>query len=1154
VVIIHGHGGRNHGRPLRDRLHQWGRLTPEKERRVPRLLEIARISEQCLADPESALETYGMILELDPENAEARQGMNGLVLSITEPGLRLRWLRMELRNAAPERATELRLDIARIQEEDMDDPAAAVETLRGLVADTGPDGPGFVHLRRLLVKSQSWKDLVLLLQAKAEASSDRAAQRASLEEAIALFHEHLADGEDALRESLYRSMLRLEPGNREIAILLARLLRRTGRFEELCALLQARLEHGAPADRVADLYELAQVQALNLQRGPDAEASWQRILELRPDEEGALLALARAALQRGDLRGYIAFRQKQAKLLKPREAALVLCALAELCDESEGLAEMMVPFYREARAIDPGNVPAMEALKGIGRRLKNLRPAAALLPLDGERELPPAARARRLRKLGDDALDADPGQAVEWYHRATAIDPDDPENWQALAEGLARRSDSAGVYRSRLAWMRAFERTEPLDPAKLPAKAERLFQVAQAARAAGLEEVYATTVRQAFDLVPSHAAAALAAAQSMLEQDQVQEAHKLLHTILTQHKSELSQPQQVLAHFSRGLTLRTIGKPDQAMDDFREALRLQPLHADALVAMGEMQATTGRLAAALEHLIRGLVVAQDSRARGDLYYRLGVLWEDGLGAHDEAGACYELAVAEGLTHRDLLHRSLRHFQRSGRLDQSLEVVNGLLPTATDPEELATLWLVRGEIFAARSGRESEAIEAFDMALSYNPARQEARDGLATVLERREDWTQLLEVLEATCDVGSAAQQSAALLRMAEICNSKLGDPERAEDYLRRAVRVMPTRSALEQLEQVYTIESGRLEERKEILGLLVGFGPPWFGRAIELAKILLAADKSWAWCLISPLLGVSQVEPEMKAVVQAMRKEYERPPVLCCNPADVHLLRHPETRPELVEVLAELGERVQPLGVTSLDAAGDGAALAISEATTLGKTFAQMAEAMGLQGCTLYRTQELPESVAIVNAHPSPMVVVRTDVIQQLVHAEVGFLFAYALEQARPGHRVMAALPRDHRDQLLPALWLAMGFTDHAGKLAVKLAERIREGTDQATLAGWAERLAGLRGLEPVELGRVWWHGACATARRAGLLAGADLRQVFRVVSRLEAEVPRPRVVARLEELDDYISTSEVLQDLVAFAASPAFGQLIHSALQPLEG
>ncbi len=589
------------------------------------------------------------------------------------------------------------------------------------------------------------------------------------------------------------------------------------------------------------------------------------------------------------------------------------------------------------------------------------------------------------------------------------------------------------------------------------------------------------------------------------------------------------------------------------MDDVREALRVQPLHADALCALGEMQALSGRVAAAIEHQIRALMVVQDPKARARLCHRIGVLWEDGLGNHAEAGANYEIALAEGISERDLLHRALRHFQRTGRLDQSLEVVNGLLPTATDPEELATLWLVRGEIFAAREGYENEAIEAFDMALSYNPARQEARDGLTIVLERRGDYRQLLQVLEAACDVGTAQQQSSALLRMAEICRVRLDDPTRAEEYLRRAVMAMPTRDALEQLEQIYTVASGRLSERRDVLGHLVAFGPPFYERVLELAKLLLAEEKTWAWCLISPLLGVSQVEADIKAVVQAMRKEFERPPTLVCSPADYEILRHPEATPALTEVLTEMGELLRPLGISTLDQAGDGGAIAISEGTSLGKAFAQVAAAGGMGGCGLYRTQDLPESVCVVNSEPHPMVVVRTEVMQQLVHAEVGFLFAYALELAKPGHRVMAALSKDNREQLIAALWLALGFIPNAGKIASKLADRIREAANEETRGRWAVQLGELRSVDPIEEGRRWWRAVCGTARRAGLVAGADLRQVFRVVSRLEPEIPRPRVVARLDELDEYVASSDVLRDLVAFASSPAFGKILAGATPAAE-
>ena len=1146
-VMIRWHREHEEWRDLRDRLHQRVELLEEDDEKVPLLLEIAKISQEQLSDPEEALGVFGQVVEIDPEHEEAHDALAELVGTISEPGPRLRWLTMQLKQSSDERAAELRLEIAQIQEHDQQDRGAAITTLQELVEEAGPVDQGFVELRRLLEEGERWKDLVLLLRDKAGATEDEQEMKASLEEAMFFCNEYLGEAAGEIWEDLYRSMLTINPSDRRIRTHLARYYRQAGRFEELAAMLRENLgKIASDRDRVASRYELARLQALNLDQLEDASSSWMEILEDDPNQEAALLALARVAFSLGDVETYVVYRRQQSQILPPHEAALVLCHLAEVADENEEINDQMVPLYREARTIDPDNVPAMEALKGIGRRLKNLRPAAALLPLDGERDLELSQRAERLKALGDGSLDADLNAAIEWYWRSVAVDPDNPESWLALAEALDEVPDPEGAYRVRLGWQQTFSRLQPMDAEQLTVEAQRQFELASAARDSQLEEEYEHHVGRAYDTVPSYAPAALAMAQIMIEAEETEEAHALLHSILLHHVADLSQEQHVAAHYSRGLTLRQLGRQEDAMADMREVLNMEPLHADSLASMGEMLSESGRCAAAIEIHIRALTAVEDARERAEIFYRLGVLWEDGMGSRGEAGVCYELALAEGLDQRDLLHRSLRHFQRIGNLERSLAMVGSLLPTADDPDELASLWLARGQNYTAGEGREKEAVEAFDMALSYDPACHEARDGLTLVLERLEDWPQLLQVLEATCDVGTAQQQSQALLRMANISSQKLQDPDNAEAFLKRSVDIFPSQEALEQLEQIYSFESGRLEERKDIVGLLTNFGPPWFDRCLELSKLLLAEDKVRAWCLLSPLLGVSQVDPDIKAVIQAMRKEFERPAILCPSAEDYPLLLHHDATPELSAVLAEVSEAVKPLGASTLDAAGDGNAIPIGENTTMGKAFGAVAEAMGLSGCVLHRTQSLDESVCVINSDPDPLVVVRTDVMQQLVHAEVGFLFAYVLELAKPGNRVMAAMAAGERDQLFPALWQAVGLSDgDPGELG----QRILDNTDEDQRAAWAEQLSGLAGEDPAALGQRYWNGVCLTARRAGLLAGADLRQVFRVQSRLEEEVSRPRVVARMSELDEYVGSSEILKDLVAFAASPSFGKLMASAV-----
>src|SRR5204862_6669602 len=105
---------------------------------------------------------------------------------------------------------------------------------------------------------------------------------------------------------------------------------------------------------------------------------------------------------------------------------------------------------------------------------------------------------------------------------------------------------------------------------------------------------------------------------------------------------------------------------DRATADLREALRIDPLHAGALHALAGVLAARGRVGAAVQHYIQALVVVPEDDRRGHLYARLGRLWEDHLGQPDEAGVCYDLAVAAGVDERDLMLRALHHYRRAGQ--------------------------------------------------------------------------------------------------------------------------------------------------------------------------------------------------------------------------------------------------------------------------------------------------------------------------------------------------------------------------------------------------------------------------------------------------------------------------------------------------------
>lgn len=1149
-VMIDWHRNHAEWRDLRDRLAQWVQHAAEPDRQVARLIEMAQLSQRYLDEPEGALDAYGHILQLDPSHEEARAGLSVLEGTMTEPRLRVRWLQMQARLAPAAETVELRLEIARLQAEVLKDVDEAAATLRHIVDERGPDGPGFAPLADLLRSHGRSVALIELLRLRAESLADPAARLATLDEALTVSETALGDGETALRESLYRYALQLRPSDDAVRARLEQILRNAGRYEELLALLEERLDHTSePPARAELLHELARLAALNLGQRDRADGYWRRILAEVPNDQGALLGLARSAWLQGDLDGYLDLRQKQADGLPAPEAAHALCHLAEVCDETPRLQARLIGLYRRARTVDPENVPAMEALKGIGRRLKNLRPAAALLPEAGERELTPEARARRLVEIGNGLLAHDLRGAIDAYRRATAIAPDDPDSWKALSNALRRAGAVAEAFAALRSEWQARQRTEPSHPKMLGTEAKRLHALALAAREAHETEAFQQLVLRAAELDPGNIDAVLSLADVLQARGQYDAARDRLTALIEGQADALAEAQRLAAYCSRGQVLLRLGLPAEAERDFARVLDVDPLHPDALVALGGLHEAQGRPVAAIDAWVRALTRIEAPAQRMTLYGRIGATWEDRLGKPELAGAWYERAIAEGTSDRELLRRAVSHFLRSGRDSEALALIENLLPGAQDADELAALWLLRGQVLATREGAESQAIEAFDMALSYDPNRQEARDGLVQVLERSADYEQVVQVLEAVVEQGAPDQRAAALQRLARIAAEQLHDPVRAERYLQEMMRIRPNREGLEQLLAVYGDDASRLTERREALGMLVSFGPPWFSRCAELARILVPDERRWAWCLLAPLTGVSRLDAESKAVLQELRSEFERPPVLAPSDDDYPRLFAPDPHEALTGLLVELDLALrspEPAALDRLTAAG---CTPISDASSLGKTFRTVATLMDMPGALLLKAPQWPEAVSVIDTGGEPTVVFRGDVVHQAIKAEAQFLFAYGLELARPGHRVLAVLPPAARERFVPALCAAVGLPTDGDPDTQALAEHIVAVTDPVSRQSWAETLRGLtHDTSPADLSRSLWALTQRTALRAGLLANADLRQAFRAVARLAEDVPKPKVVSQVDELDDFVAPCAELREIVAFAASPQFGALVRSA------
>ena len=1139
---------KQHGfhRELRDVLTQLLSAMPDAsaEERIAIELSIARLSYERLDDAETALTTYARILDGDPANADALSGIRALTAGSIPRSLELRRLSIELQRASGSQRALLQLACARLQKAELGDPEGALATLRTLVAESGPDGPGFEPLAQLLTERGAFGELVELFESRALAQTDTQVRGEYLERAVAIAEKQGKVVGEGRRERLYRQLLVLHPDDKNLRWRLLRLLRDAERYSELAEELRQLIvkpSHGEEDASTQRFFESELVRLLDhrLDRSNAAEALLQVQIARSPEEPEPLLWMASIKLRKGDRPSYLALRERHARLLPKELGALVLCHLAEACDDQGGSAEQVLGYYRSARTLDPECRPAVEGMKALGRRIKGWRAAAALLPDEGERELSFEARAARLRQKGL-ASEAEPQVAITWLERAVAIMPDDFAAWDALANIYQRLGDAARAFSSRRAALAAFQRSIPTGPLHVDAHAARIEALAEATRQAGDSEEADRLFARAHALSPALPKAALSVADKWYSEGKLQAAYALYDRVLA-GAVPLSEKDRLLAIYQRGRLAAQLGQSEQAICDLREGLRIDPLHPGILHALADVLADTGHPVAAVQHYAQALLVAAQPRQRGLLYARLARLWDDRLKQPEEAGVCYDLAVRAGIEDQDVMMRALSYYRRSGQHERAAEIIDELLRRTTLPKDLATLWTERAHLALLRD--EAEAMEAFDMALSYEPTHQPALDGLLAVLERRGEWRQIMDILEARAEGAAPVDRAQALRRLSRIAQTELGDTKRAESYLRTVITLDPQKEDYQQLLQLIGDTPENQTVRRELSAGLIALGEPCMPLLIDVGQRMAAAgQRRYAWVLLSPLLSAVYADQALKATVLGLRKEFEKADLPAIGGRETHrqVLGSPLS-PRLLDLLVELDEKMatEERGTEALGAART---TRLDQKTGVGKVFAAIAERLGLEQVHLTRVDELGEPFRLLSDEV-PHIAVRSDLLLTLSPGEFQSLFALLLELSRPGARLFTIGTATNWQRLAAGLLSAAGLW---GMDAGSLAEHIKQILGESGCQTLAELLSSLP-RDPAELAQKLHDAVYATAWRVALLVCGDLRQAARLQTRLDEALPKMPSAGKLEELSDFFAGAPPLCNLAAFAISPICAGLFHS-------
>jgi protein O-mannosyl-transferase len=184
------------------------------------------------------------------------------------------------------------------------------------------------------------------------------------------------------------------------------------------------------------------------------------------------------------------------------------------------------------------------------------------------------------------------------------------------------------------------------------------------------------------------------------------------------------------AHLNLGVALAGRGKLAEAVEQYREVLRVNPNHTLALNELGKVLAKRGQFVEAIAYYRTALAIRPDS-AEAHNNYGLALI---GLKNYDEA-AKHFLQAIEVKSDFPAAYGNLGNLMLTrGRVDEAIRYCRMALEISPDfpqaQENLAAALLERGEV--------GEAIDRYRKALQIRPDYPEALNGLAWIRATQSD--------------------------------------------------------------------------------------------------------------------------------------------------------------------------------------------------------------------------------------------------------------------------------------------------------------------------------------------------------------------------------------------------------------------------------
>ncbi|MBW2731691.1 MAG: hypothetical protein JRH20_04815 [Deltaproteobacteria bacterium] len=548
----------------------------------------------------------------------------------------------------------------------------------------------------------------------------------------------------------------------------------------LCDLLEAlshheelarRLEQLAALDRDGAVAHLLRAGTLHLDRTRDLQAATRCFVgavERDPTDLTPLLRLSYVLERRGKWKDLVeALRQLLSLTIDLAGKVALLTRIGWLQQNRLSQRDNAIEAYTQALRLQPGYLPALQAVGTLHRQQGNYEELLVLLLPETEGSDPPAARAIRSVEAGDILAEhlGREKDAIAAYRRALELRP----GWQLVFWKLRRALRSAALHAESAELIAA--QLEHLEDAKtrqhllvelgdlLAGPLGRLdegVEVLERARRLNTTRTAGLGLIDLYDLHHRHADRA---------------------KVLLEEADDTNDPEEAQAFrlLAAALFETQLDEPNRALDVYLKILAEHPQNASATRAAGRVYHRLERWVELIE-LYRHELKGDERRDHSsELLCRVARVYEENLGQASAAINAYTQALQRDPTNSIALDQLVRLVRREGRDKELVSTLERHAAQCKDPHATADALCRAGEICENCLGDDNAATSHYEAALEANKASVPALSGLTRVQLRKHDFAATAEALAALTLVlpdGSSARLHAEL-RVARLHEHRL---------------------------------------------------------------------------------------------------------------------------------------------------------------------------------------------------------------------------------------------------------------------------------------------------------------------------------------------------------------------------------------------